>query len=65
VELWHFFVSDEQAALLQQSASQQQQLLKQDELLDRVLPKLARLAATVIQEELHGITVEHPARKKA
>jgi transcriptional regulator with XRE-family HTH domain len=65
VELWHFFVSDEQAQLLQQSATQQRQLVKQDELLDRVMSRLAPLVTGVLHEELHGVPVEPAARKKA
>lgn len=52
VGLWEFFVSDEQAALLRESAHKQQQLVAQDQLIDRVMGRLAPLVTSVLQQEI-------------
>jgi hypothetical protein len=67
IELWQFFVNDEQAALLVQSRSQQRQLVSEDEMLDRVMARLAPVVTTVLQEELagrHSADVHAAPRKK-
>lgn len=55
VELWEFFVSDEQAALLRQSAHKQQQLVQQEELLDRAMARLQPLVASLLKQDLSGM----------
>ncbi len=51
VALWQFFVSDEQAALLTESASQRREMVKQDQLLDRVMARLTPLVASALKQE--------------
>lgn len=64
VQLWEFFVTDEQAAILRESASQRRQIASEDRLIDRVLTRLAPIVTTALQEELSGTTSEAPAHKK-
>jgi transcriptional regulator with XRE-family HTH domain len=65
VQLWEFFVSDEQAALLRQSASNNQVILEQGRMIDRVMDRLAPLVTSVIQHELSGQPVPaQPTQKK-
>lgn len=54
VELWEFFVSDEQAALLQQAARKHEQLVQEDQLIDRVIKRLGPLVVSELQAELSG-----------
>jgi len=54
VPLWHFFVTDEQAALLTASATKHQELVKQEQLVDRVMERLAPIVANVIQDAVLG-----------
>jgi len=66
VELWEFFVTDEQAALLRESASKQQQLVSQDQLIDRVMSRLAPLVTSALQQELHpAVDAQALVKKRA
>ena len=64
VPMWHFFVTDEQAALLTASASKHQELVKQDQLVDRVMERLAPMVATVLHDVVNGTPEQAPATSK-
>jgi transcriptional regulator with XRE-family HTH domain len=69
VELWEFFVNDEQAAVLHTHAKQRQNLLREDDIASRIEQKLMTKFAHAIKEatrdELSGQPMDLPAKELA
>jgi hypothetical protein len=65
VELWEFFVSNEQAALLREKAVQHQTLAREEEIAAKIEQRImARLAAGIREEIASELTPKHHTRKK-
>lgn len=62
VELWEFFVSDEQAALLRVKATQHQSLAREEEIAARIEQRLLAKLAHGIRDEIAAELA--PARKR-
>jgi len=64
VELWEFFVSDEQADLLRAKNQQHQNLAKEEELVARIEQRLMSRFAGVIRDEVASELEPGDVRKK-